>query len=96
MLKCLQLVRNWLLKFCDLKNFNYLLQMFSDDAVVRSEARDFLSKGQRPPVVFINRKEVVDKLSQVREIKTRSLVKICFCVLLNNIPFRLHYSPERP
>ena len=45
-----------------------LLQMFSDDADVRSEARDFLSKGQRPPVVFINRKEVVDKLSQVREL----------------------------
>jgi len=42
--------------------------MFSDDADVRSEARDFLSKGQRPPVVFINRKEVVDKLSQVREL----------------------------
>ena len=38
--------------------------MFCDDADVRKEARQFLSEGKRPPVVFINRPEVVNKLSQ--------------------------------
>jgi hypothetical protein len=37
--------------------------MFCDNAEVRKEARAFLSQADRPPALFINRPEVVDKLS---------------------------------
>jgi hypothetical protein len=37
--------------------------MFSDDADVRRESRYFLSTCARPPVTFVSRPEVADKLT---------------------------------